>query len=184
MTRKKSWKELIAAINKTMRLWKVKRYSIEPKDAPARRDRYHSSEQRRVTVRFVPPAVRLFDSNRQIVLCFDTKSVAHDNLELLAAALETIRLGQSRGIEPLLMAAYRQLDPIAVAEAPRHKNNQLNSSDPYAILGVEPHYPLAVIETIWKAKLRVEHPDAGGDGAKAARLNEAMDEIRKRKKNN
>lgn len=66
MTKKKSWKELIAAVNRTFRLWKVGMYSIDPMEPPGRRDRYHSPEQRKVTARFAL-------AGKQIVLCAATE---------------------------------------------------------------------------------------------------------------
>lgn len=178
-TRKRTWKELTTAIQRTFRLWNVRIYSIEPLDAPARRDRFHDPEQRKVIVRFMLPASFVLPANRKIVLVANVESVAHDNLEVLATALETMRLSNVRRTEHLLVAAYRQRYPVTPMPASQPMP-QLDPTDPYVVLGVEPHYPLEVIETIWKARLRVEHPDAGGNGDKAQRLNLAMQEIRKR----
>lgn len=169
-TRKKTWKELRSAISKTMRLWGVKQHTVDPESAPARRDRYHTYGQRKVTIRFTV-------YGKLVVLCSTMGSLAHDNLEMLAQTVETLRLSKYRKIEDLLIAAYRQIDPLPVApRAPA-----LDPADPYAVLGVGEHYTLTIIEAIWKAHLRVEHPDAGGNADRAKALNAAMDKIRKQK---
>ena len=174
--RKRSWKELITAINRTFRLWGIKKYNISPADAPDRRDRYHSPEQRQVAVRFI-----WFNTN--IVLAESRRATAHENLELLALTVETIRLSEARGVEPLLIAAYRQLAPQKTPPAPTPETAP-PSNDPYTILGVNPSYPLPVIEAIWKAHLRAVHPDVSGSGNafKAQAINAAMSEIRKRRR--
>lgn len=170
-TRKKSWKELVSAIRATFRKWKIGIYSIEPEQAPRARNRYHHFGERKVTVRFQL-------NGRTVELESNGCDVAHDNLERLALTLETLRLSQLRKVEPLVVGAYRQLYPTP---APRAEPTKVDPNDPYAILGVEPRYPLIVIEAIWKARLRVEHPDAGGNAAVATKLNAAMAEIRRRK---
>ncbi|MCE7982525.1 MAG: hypothetical protein DYG89_15140 [Caldilinea sp. CFX5] len=162
----------MAALRATFRKWKIKDWEVEPVNPPARRDRYHSYGDRKVVVRF-----KLY--NKQIVLVQTAKQIAHDNLEDLAQALETIRMSKVRGIEDLLVAAYRQIDPVVITKS-EPKPPKLDPTSPYVILGVEEHYPLAIIEIIWKARLRVEHPDAGGNADRAKALNGAMQEIRRR----
>lgn len=169
-TRKKSWNELVTGIRSTFRKWNVTMYVIEPLTPPARRDAYHTYEQRVVTVRF-----RF--NNRNIELSSSSELIAHDNLAQLALTIEQLYLNRVRSIEGLIIAAYRQLlPPMMTPEPPK-----IDEGDPYRILGVERHYPLAVIELIWKARLRVEHPDAGGSAAVATKLNAAMADIRKRR---
>lgn len=168
--RSKSWKELMSAIRSTFRKWGALSYQIAPQEPPRARNRHHSYGERSVTVRF-------HLRGRSVELTSNSKSIAHDNLALLALTLESLRLNKVREIEPLIITAYRQLDPLpTIKTAP-----PLDESDPYVILGVGEHYPLTVIETIWKARLRVEHPDAGGSNAMAIKLNAAMAEIRKGK---
>lgn len=169
--RKKSWAELVANICSTFRKWNITTYEIRPLKPPARRDHYHTIEARKVTVRW-------WLHGRWIEISTTVEPVAHDNLALLALTIEQIYLNKMRSIDALMVSAYRQLHPPAVApEAPRSK---IDEHDPYAVLGVERHYPLPIIELIWKAKLRVEHPDAGGSTAVASKLNSAMADIRKR----
>lgn len=170
-TRKKSWKELMAAIRSTLRKWKIGIYSIEPETPPRARNRYHHFGERKVTVRFQR-------NGRTVILECNDCDVAHDNLERLALVLETMRLSHVRKVEPLLVSAYRQLHPVpAKPDAPP----KIDPNDPYALLGVEAHYPLPIIESIWKARLRVEHPDAGGRADVAKALNAAMAAIKKQR---
>lgn len=162
----------MAALCSTFHKWKIKDWEVEPTNPPQRRDRYHSYGERKVVVRFT-----LY--RKRIVLVQNTKEVAHDNLELLTSALETIRLSKVCGIEEMLIAAYRQIDPVVTKAKPEPPI--FDPTSPYVILGVEEYYPLNIIEAIWKARLRVEHPDAGGNIDKAKTLNAAMDKIRKLK---
>ena len=170
-TRKKSWKELMASIRATFRKWGVTGYQIEPAQPPRARNHYHTYGERRVRVRFRVGA-------KPIDLACDSETVAHDNLALLALALESLRINEVRRIDGLMVTAYRQIDPLPI---PKAAAPTLDESDPYAVLGVEQRYPLAVIEAIWKARLRVEHPDAGGSSAMATKLNAAMADIRQRR---
>lgn len=121
-------------------------------------------------------SVEFWLAGRKIFLQQNAKTIAHDNLELMATALETLRLNSVRGVDWLCANAYRQLDQ------PIQKNEtKPDASDPYVVLGVTRDYPLNVIEAIWKQHLRCAHPDAGGSHDAAIRLNVAMDKIRKEK---
>ena len=169
--RKKTWRELVSAISTTFRKWGVTKWAITPQTAPDRRDRWHSPTQRIVRVEFM-----LY--RNQIVLLEGKLSTAHENLELMANALESMRLAEVRGTHMLVANAYRQLYPPASAQL---SEPQIDKDDPYVILGVARSYPLPVIEAIWKQHLRCAHPDAGGSHEAAIRLNVAMDKIRKEK---
>lgn len=162
----------MSAIRATFRKWKVGVYSIEPEQPPRARNRYHAYGERLVIVRFSL-------NGRTIEIKTNECEIAHDNLERMVLALETMRLSRVRKVELLLVAAYQQLYPAHAAkpDAPP----KVDTGDPYAVLGVGQHYPLSVIEAIWKAKLRVEHPDVGGSAAVATKLNAAMADIRKRR---
>lgn len=170
--KKKTWRELISAIHTTFRRWGIKRYVITPLEAPERRDRYHTRDQRMICVTFQM-------GGKEIVLQQNALSVAHDNLELMAIALETLRINSVRGTDWLCSSAYRQMhgtQPVNQSSQPKPDDN-----DPYTILGVARSYPLPVIEAIWKQHLRCAHPDAGGSHDAAIRLNVAMDKIRREK---
>lgn len=169
-TRKKTWRELISAIHTTFRRWGINRYIILPFEAPERRDRYHTRDQRMINVTF-------WIAGKEITLQQNTGSVAHDNLELMAIALETLRLNSVRGTDWLCSSAYRQMHNLP----DRTPKASADENDPYVVLGVNRNYPLAIIESIWKQHLRVLHPDAGGSHDATVKLNAAMDKIRKEK---
>lgn len=171
--RKKSWVELVANISSTFRKWNITTYEIMPLKPPARRDRYHTYEERTVTVRW-------WLGGKWIELTNKTEPVAHDNLALLALTIEQMYMHKVSAIDALMVSAYRQLYPPPTV-APEPSKIKIDESDPYAVIGVERHYPLPVIELIWKAKLRVEHPDVGGKAEVATKLNAAMADIRKRR---
>lgn len=169
----KTWADLVSEIRETFRKWKIVEWGLNPIKAPQRRDRYHTYGQRLV-------AVRYFYHGKFITLSENREDLAHDNLQRLAVALETLRLSDVRNISVLIASHYTQQAP-----APKPPSSPppppKDTSDPYIILGVERKYPLPVIETIWKARLRVEHPDVGGSAERTVILNVAMDKIRKDK---
>lgn len=169
--RKKTWRELISALGSTFRKWGVTRWTIEPKVAPDRRDRWHDPVQRLIRVEFT-----LY--SKQITLLQGTRSTAHENLELMVSALESLRLAEVRGANMLVANAYAQLYPTSKAAQQEQKPD---TDDPYVVLGVRREYPLPIIESIWRQHLRVCHPDAGGSHDMAIKLNVAMDKIRKEK---
>lgn len=170
-TRKKSWNELTRSVATIFRRWHVTNWKIEPVTAPPPRNCQHSISDRYVRVSFVK-------NGRDVVLSCLTESLAHDNLQLLAYAIEAMRMNEHDFITALVVSGYRQLYPIPQSD---QEPKKVDENDPYAVLGVGPHYPLSIIETIWKARLRVEHPDAGGSEIKAKQLNAAMAEIRQRR---
>jgi hypothetical protein len=173
----KPWTIVMAEIEETFRKWKIHTWTIAPRKAPERRDRYHTQSVRTVQVIFRY-------RGRPVTLTVNTLDRAHDNLQLLAVTLETLRLSDVRKVTDLVAAAYAQMVSPAkppTTPPPIHGADQDALTDPYRVLGVERHYPMAIIEAIWKARLRVEHPDVGGSAATAARLNAAMDELRKAK---
>lgn len=171
--RKKSWTELVTSICSTFRKWNITTYEIRPLKPPARRDHYHTYEERTVTVRW-------WLGGKWVELTNKTEAVAHDNLALLALTIEQMYLHKVSATDALMVSAYRQLYPPPTV-APEPPKIKIDERDPYAVLGVERHYPLPVIELIWKAKLRVEHPDVGGKAEVATKLNAAMADIRKRR---
>lgn len=165
---------MINAISRTMKKWGVVDYEIRPVVAPVkRRDKYCPVSQRPVSVWFRR-------NHKQVHLQSVECETAHENLERLTFVIETMDLVGRAGCESLMVALYRQLWPAAPTAQPT-PTPAVDAGDPYAVLGVGQHYPLAVIEAIWKARLRVEHPDAGGSAATASRLNAAMADIRKRR---
>ena len=170
-TRKKSWNELTRSVATIFRRWHVTNWNIAPVNGPPPRNRYHSQGDRNVKLVFVK-------NGRHVALHCNSESLAHDNLQVLALAIEAMRMNENNGTDGIVVSGYRQLYP---GSQPAQEQKTVDEHDPYAALGVDPHYPLSVIETIWKARLRVEHPDAGGSEVKAKRLNAAMAEIRRRR---
>lgn len=175
MAKNKSWPELVKEISETFRKWHVEEWSVSPSKAPSARNRFHSPEQRLVRVAWQ------LSNGRRIALSVSSEAIAHDNLHLLALTVETLRMNDARKITRLVAGAYALMQPAPPPVTPPTPEPRAALNDPYVVLGVAPNYPLAVIETIWKARLRVEHPDAGGTTAQATALNAAMDEIRRRR---
>lgn len=167
----KDWKTLMREVSESFRKWHVTQWSVTPEKNPTPRTKYYSPDERLVTVKF-------WRDFKWISLGCSSESYGRDNLQLLALAIESMRLNDVRKVTKLVVGAYGIMYPPPAQPPPPAK---IDERDPYAVLGVEPNYPLAVIETIWKARLRVAHPDAGGNEDQSKRLNAAMEEIRRRK---
>ena len=171
MANNKTWRTLKDELSETFRKWRVTEWQLIPEKEPARRTKhYHSSEERLVKVRWKLP------DGRWITLSDQSQDSAHANLQNLVLALESIRMNAVRKISGLVAGGYALMSP----PAPKPPPAAVNENDPYIVLGVMPNYPLAIIETIWRARLRVEHPDVGGSEERAKALNAAMDAIRKK----
>lgn len=165
LTTEKTWAETMDDLGETMRKWHISRWSVEPAN-PGRKaaNKYQSPAERTVTLRFSR-------NNAETVLVSREQDRAVDNLRALYLAVERMRLIDAAGLTDIVRQAYAQLPaPAPMAALPR---------SPYAVLGVQPDAPLAVVEAAWKAQLKSAHPDAGGTAAAAAEVNGAMDAIRK-----
>ena len=105
---------------------------------------------------------------RTVTLVMGKQQRAVDNLRVLYLAVEAMRLNEVRGIHELLESAYLQLAaPAQVA-------------DPYEVLEIRPDASLEVVEAVYKAKVKMVHPDKGGSELLMKRLNQAIEAIRKK----
>lgn len=152
----KTWAATIKDLDETFRKWGINRWSVEPTRQPK------ASERQAVTLRY-------WRNNGEVVLPMGKQWKAVDNLRVLYLAVEAMRMNELRGISDVVASAYAQL-PV-----PKEAN------DPYAVLRVDPAWSLAEIEGVWKARLKSNHPDRGGSTEMTAKLNAAMEEIRRAK---
>lgn len=174
ITTKKTWDQTLDDLAEQFRLWGVSSWTVDPVRPRHAINQWNNTEAlRAVTLRY-----QLRD--RDVVLTMSKQARAHDNLRVLYLAVEAMRLNEARGIAEVVASAYAQLPP---AGGTTPGTAMAETSDPYAVLGVERSYALDVIESIWKARLRAAHPDHGGKQEDAARLNAAMAAIRKEKQN-
>lgn len=170
LTTDKTWHQTRQDLAETFRKWHVVRWSVEPvKPAFNPGKRIQTDQERAVTVRYTEA------DGAAVVLTSQAQERAVDNFRALYLAIERMRLIDAAGLTDIVRQAYAQLPP------PSPPTPALPTSDPYAVIGVDRHDSLAAIERVWKAKLWAAHPDQGGDVAQAARLNAAMDAIRKDK---
>jgi len=172
----KTWRMLKDEISETFRKWHVTEWELIPEKEPAKRTKhYHALEERLVKVRWRLP------DGRWITLSDQSQDYAHGNLQNLALAIESMRMNAVRKISRLVAGAYALMSPPpGVRQAHPSVAEPIEANDPYVLLGVTSNYPLAIIETIWRARLKVEHPDMGGNAERAKALNAAMDAIRKK----
>lgn len=179
----KTWTQLQDAIEETFRKWQMDAPTIActlPKRSAAKR--YQSEDERTVAIRF-----RYFIDRqgwKEIGLTVKREERAIDNLELIAKAVEMVRLARVRGVTDLIVLLYRQTHPLPPAvEAKTARVQGEGASVPYATLHLASTAPLEVCEAAYKALVRKHHPDLGGDTLTMQRLNAAIEAIRKEKIN-
>ena len=161
LTTKKSWRETYIELSDTMDKWGVISWKVtEPKRAK-KEALYQSDEERRVTLTYIL-------RGKTINLTMGKQDRAVDNLRVVYLAVEAMRLNERRGISDVLESAYLQL--AAPTEA----------IDAYELLEIRPDTSLEVAEAAYKAKVRNVHPDKGGSVEQMKRLNQAIEEIRRK----
>lgn len=171
LTTKQTWAQTIDDLAEVFRKWGIASWSVEPASPGRRAANWNQTlAERTVTLRYT-------HQGRQVTLAMRDQNRAVDNLRVLYLAVDAIRMNEVRGIAELVASAYAQLPGPGAPPATRAATTP--SEDPYAVLSVERSASLDLIERIWKARLRAAHPDHGGSSEAAARLNAAMDAIRK-----
>lgn len=181
-TKTKTWKQLHDELGTQMRRWGVSVWSVESLLA----GRYATRSIQSVDERAVTLTFRKWTDTaglRAVTLIMRREMRAIENLEALVKAVEHLRMAEVRGIDQLLVFAYRQLDPATPQETPppRMPGSAPQIPEHYRRLGVLPSCPLAVAEAAYKALARAAHPDAGGTTLDMQHLNAAIERIRKEK---
>jgi len=159
LSTEKTWAATLDDLGETFRKWGIRNWSVMP-SRPMSRARWQNTEDRRVTVRYVPRK-----DGDEITLTMDVQNRAEDNLRVLYLAIEALRMNEARGIADLVREAYLQLPAPA------------KTRDPYEVLGVRPDAPAEVIDSAYRALAKQRHPDAGGTDDAMTELNEARDRI-------
>ena len=163
LTTKKTWHQTMQELEAQMRLWGVTEWETTyPRGV--RSEAWQQKEEDR-TVKLT-----YHKQGKTVTLVMGKQNRAVDNLRVLYLAVEAMRLNERRGISDVLESAYLQL--AAPAQA----------IDPYELLEIRPDASLEVAEAVYKAKVRNIHPDRGGSTEHMKRLNQAINEIRKKLK--
>jgi hypothetical protein len=184
MAKPKTWAQLTEEVEETFRKWRKERFRIE-NDLPSRSrtKRYQLPEEREVRVRFWHSVAGR--GGTEIKLDVRREQTATENLQLLAVALEMIRLAEVREVTDLVVLLYRQMYPAPapkVAPSPPPPGGSRQIPPHYAVLHIDPSAPLEVAEAAYRALARKAHPDAGGDAERMKRLNAAIERIREEKR--
>lgn len=118
-------------------------------------------------------AVYFMRKGQQRVIACDKWDRAEDNLHAVHLTVQAMRGLDRWGCSDILdrtFQGFTALPPPITGDAPW-----------FEILEVDPRDSLDVIETMWRAKAKRCHPDAGGSHEQMSRLNKAMDEARQNK---
>ncbi len=189
-TSEKTWSQLTADLEATFRKWHVGNWELASWFAAAKAVEKRKAgrlgqtlEQRSVTVRFdwYDRDARTY---RTVVLTMNREETALANLELLAKAIEHMRMADMRGLTNLVVKLYRQMRPEQ-RKPPEQESHQEQSKErvrsrgPYAVLHVADDAPLEVAEAAYRALVRAAHPDVGGAHATMVALNVAIEQIRR-----
>ena len=185
----KTWVQVEQEIAHTMDLFLGASYTIESVFAGAKaavRRKAGSAgqtlEERTVTLRAVLPArepTGRIGWRHQVILTVNREETALENLELLAKAVEWIRMAHVRRVDGLVVKLLRQMYPEPqAAPPPPPRQDRVGSTGPYATLHIANDAPLAVAEAAYRALSRQAHPDAGGTHERMRALNLAIEQIR------
>lgn len=161
LTTDKTWSATTNELAETMRKWGVRDYMVT-NDLPvrSRTKQYQTLSERLVVLKYIKDGT-------PVQLVMDTQSRAVDNFRVLYLAVEAMRMNDQRGLTDVVRQAYAQL-PAPVDD------------DAYAIVGARPEWAnMADIEQAYHRRARQLHPDKGGTHEQMARLNAAMEQIRK-----
>lgn len=156
----KTWHQTMQELADQMRMWGVTEWDVT-KPKGARTERWYQTEADRTV------ELTYTKNSKAVNLVMGGQKRAVDNLRVLYLAVEAMRLNERRGISDVIASAYLQLE--APAEA----------LDPYELLEIRPDTSLQVAEAAYKAKVRTIHPDRGGSVEEMAKLNNAIEAIRR-----
>lgn len=186
----KTWAQLETDILETFRKWRgAMNFVIEWPHGSTISDRRKRTrattlvtyvpEERAVIVRFdsyehgkrTPVSMRVQSQERPV-----------DNLQLIATTLEWMRMAEVRKVQSLVVKFYRQMWPEAPKQEvpPRQEQPRTPppSTGPYAVLHLANDAPLEVAEAAYRALVKQQHPDVGGNHAPMVALNRAIEAIR------
>jgi hypothetical protein len=137
-------------------------------------------EERRITVAFQWREPGTYGNRKDISFTLSTKPTPWENAEIMAKALEALRLAEVRGSTRAMMRIYRQMFPIEQQQqAPPPPRDEPRSVPRWAkTLHVSPDAPLQVAEAAYRALSLKEHPDTGGSHDRMKALNLAIEQAR------
>jgi hypothetical protein len=139
-------------------------------------------EERRITVAFQWREPGSLAPRKDISFTLSTKPTPWENAEIMAKALEALRLAEVRGSARAMMRIYRQMYPMEqqrqAPPPPRDEPRQTNAPSWAKTLCVDPDAPSEVIEAAYRALSKKAHPDYGGSHERMKALNLAMEQAR------
>ena len=157
-----SWSRTRDDLNETFRKWRVNDWNIIAEITPARADNWSQTiTERTITLRYTHAG------GREVRLTMGEQDRAVDNLRVLYLALNAMRLNEARGLADTMQDAYLQL--AAPADA----------IDPYEVLQIRPDADDSMVETAYKARANITHPDKGGTDAAFKEVQDAYERINK-----
>jgi hypothetical protein len=177
-TKQKTWAAIEKEIGDTQCKWqRILRLTIDnPLPARSKGKRNQTDAERTVGVEF-----RYIAKGAGVVpvqLLVRKHATAIENLQVVAQALETIRLAEYRELDKAVIKLLKQMYPGEFAPAPPPPPPP-QIPPHYAALHLAPGAPLAVAEAAYQALARTHHPDAGGSTAAMQALNAAIERIRR-----
>lgn len=153
-----TWSQTMGELEDTFRKWGVVEWQTRPLRELDKRRHWETSEAK-VELRFIKDGA-------PVVLDCGAHQTYAENLRVLYLAAEAMRMNEARGLGDIMRTAYLQLSAPGVARPP------------HEVLGIQPGAPMEVAEAAYRTLAKSAHPDAGGDSARMAALNEAIAAIR------
>jgi hypothetical protein len=123
-------------------------------------------------------AVYFTRNKRQVCFACDRWTTVEDNVWAVCKTIDALRGIARWGTGDMIDAAFTGFQ--ALPDRPGSANGQ--SSRPWwDVLGTNPEVDRYFVESRYAALAREHHPDRGGDPAKMAEVNAAMDEFRRQR---
>lgn len=158
------WDRLLERLNHEMRLLHHTRHFTLSTDRPLRQDGLPYAQ---ASINEDPGAAIYFTRReKQLVIAQDRYANLNDNVRSLVLAIEGLRQLERHGGDTIMDYAYQGFEALPAPDAW------------WLVLGVDRECTLESAEKRYRRLSRVEHPDAGGSGARQADLNKAIADAR------
>jgi hypothetical protein len=184
------WDRYVAEIKETLRKWRITVgsdtlqayiFSLRGRDRQRFwRQALYTEAERSVKVAFLWRDPYRLGARLPIQLTAKSRQTPWENAEMLAKALEAIRLAEGRGSTRAMVQLYRQMFPVEQQRQtpPREEPRRASTPEWARTLHISPDAPLEVAEAAYRALSKRAHPDYGGSHDTMKALNRAIEQAR------
>jgi hypothetical protein len=175
LSTKKTWDQTLDDIQESFRKAGIRTWNVTPTRPAKTKLQQHSLHERTVTLSFTAK------NGRAVTLTTNRQPRAHDNLRVLYLVVEALRMNELRGFAQEMAEAYRQNYP-ALPGPGASPTPAARQATPYDLLHLRPSAPIEVCEAAYRSLSKLYHPDVTGSASTQQSLNQAIEQIRKEKR--